>query len=64
MRRLHNEDLYALYFSPNIVRVRWAGHVGRVGARRGVYRVLTEEPDGIRPLGRPGDWLLGLEIDS
>ena len=41
-RRLHNKELYALYFSPNIIRViksrrlRWAGHVARMG--RGAYR--------------------------
>ena len=40
-RRLHNEELNDLYFSPNIVRViklrrmRWAGHVARMGEERG-----------------------------
>ena len=54
-RRLHNEE----YFSPNIVRViksrrmRWAGHVARIGEERGVYRVLLGKPEGRRPLGRP-----------
>jgi hypothetical protein len=44
-RKLHNEELNDLYCSPNIVRVikwrrmRWAGHVARMGERRGVYRV-------------------------
>jgi hypothetical protein len=44
-RRLHNEELNALYSSPNIIRViksrrmRWAGHVARMGERRGAYRV-------------------------
>ena len=58
-RRLHNEDLNDLYCSPNIVRViksrrmRWAGHVARMGEERGVYRVLVGKPDGKRPLGRP-----------
>jgi len=58
-RRLHNEELYVLYSSPNIVRViksrrmRWAGHVARMGAERGVYRVLVGEPERRRPLGRP-----------
>jgi len=57
-RRLHNEDLNYLYSSPNIVRViksrrmRWAGHVARMGEERGVYRVLVEKPEGRRPLGR------------
>jgi len=34
-------------------RMRWAGHVARMGAKRGVYRVLVRKPDGKRPLGRP-----------
>ena len=44
-RRLHNEELNDLYSSPNIVRViksgrmRWVGHVARMGEERGVYRV-------------------------
>ena len=36
-------------------RMRWAGHVARIGDRRGVYRVLMGKPEGKRPLGRP--WL-------
>jgi hypothetical protein len=59
-RRLLNEELYALYSSPNIIRViksrrlRWAGHVARRGERRGAYRALLGKPEGRRPLGRPG----------
>ena len=58
-RRLHNEELYAVYSSPNIIRViksrrlRWAEHVARMGERRGAYRVLVGIPEGRRPLGRP-----------
>ena len=58
-RRLHNEELNDLYCSPNIVRVikprrmRWAGHVARMGEERGVYRVLVKKLEGKRPLGRP-----------
>ena len=58
-RRLHNEELNDLYFSPNIlrviksIRIRWAGHVARMGEERGVYRVLVGKPEGKRPLGRP-----------
>ena len=58
-RRLHNEELNDLYCSPNIVRViksrrmRWAGHVARMGEERGMYRVLVGKPEGRRPLGRP-----------
>ena len=55
-RKLHNEELN-LYSSPNTVRamksrLRWAGHVARMGERKGVYRVLVGKPDGKRPLGR------------
>jgi len=58
-KRLYNEELNDLYPSPNIVRViksrrmRWAGHVARMGEERGVYRVLVGKPEGKRPLGRP-----------
>jgi hypothetical protein len=58
-RRLHNEELNDLYSSPNIVRVvksrrmRWAGHVARMGEGRGAYRILVGRPEGRRPLGRP-----------
>jgi hypothetical protein len=61
-RRLHNEELNGLYSSPNIIhiirviksrRMRWAGHVARMGETRGAYRVLVGRPEGRRPLGRP-----------
>jgi hypothetical protein len=58
-RKLHNDKLHNLDSSPNIVRVlksrrmRWAGHVARMGKGRGVYRVLVGRPEGKRPLGRP-----------
>jgi hypothetical protein len=54
-----NEELNDLYCSPSIVRVinlrrmRWAGHVARMGERIGLYRVLVGKPEGKRPLGRP-----------
>jgi hypothetical protein len=34
-------------------RMRWAGHVTRMGKGRGAYRVLVGRPEGRRPLGRP-----------
>jgi hypothetical protein len=57
-RKLHNEELNDLYSLPNIVRVvksrrvRWAGHVARMGEDRGVYKVLVGKPEGKRPLRR------------
>jgi len=51
-RRLHNVELNDLYSSPNIFRViksrrmRWVGHVARMGEGRGVYRVLVRKPEG------------------
>ena len=59
LRKLHNEKLNDLYCSSNIIRViksrrmRWAGHVARMGASSGVYRVLVGKPEGKSPLGRP-----------
>ena len=53
-RKSHNEELRDLYSLPNIVRVvksrrmRWAGHVARMGEGRGVYRVLLGKPEGRR----------------
>jgi len=58
-RRLHKEELNDLYSSPNIVwviksrKMRWSGHVARMGEERGVYRILVEKPERKRPLGRP-----------
>ena len=49
-RKLHNEDLRDLYSLPNMLRViksrrmRWAGHVARMGEGRGVHRVLVGKP--------------------
>ena len=58
-RKLHSEELYDLYCSPDIVqvtksrRMRWAGHVAHMGEKRGIYRVLVGKPEGKRPVGRP-----------
>jgi hypothetical protein len=58
-RKLHNEEPNDLYYLPSIVRVvksrriRWAGHVARMGENRDVHRVLVGKPEGKRPLGRP-----------
>jgi hypothetical protein len=58
-RKLHNEEVNDLYSLPNIVRVaksrrmRWAGHVARMGEERGVHMGLVGKPEGKRPLGIP-----------
>jgi len=58
-RRLHKEEVNDLYPSTNIVRViksrrmRWAGHVARMGEESEVYRGLLGKPEGRRQLGRP-----------
>jgi hypothetical protein len=57
-RILHNEESYALYSLLSIIRViksrrlRWAGHVARMGERKYAYWVLMGKPDGKGPLGR------------
>jgi hypothetical protein len=66
-RKLHVEELHNLYSSPDIVRqvtsrrVRWAGHVARMGEERKAYKVLVGKPEGKRPLVRPRsrweDWI-------
>ena len=67
---MHNEELNGLYSSPNIVRVmksrrmRWAGHVARMGEERGSYRFLVGKPEGKRPLGRPRRrWVGNIRMD-
>jgi hypothetical protein len=59
-----------LYSSPDIIRqiksrkMRWAGHVARMGEGRNVYRVLMGKPKGKRPLGRPRRrWEDGIKMD-
>jgi len=58
-RKLHNEEHNDLYSSSSIARVIksrimwWAGHVGRMGERRGDNRVLVGKPEGKSPVGSP-----------
>jgi hypothetical protein len=58
-RKLHNEELHNLYSSPSVIRItksrrmRWPGHVARMGEKRNVYSLLVEKTEGKRPLGRP-----------
>ena len=59
MEEINNENIIDLYSSPNIVRMiksrrmRWVGHVARVGEERVVYRVLVAKTEGRIPVGRP-----------
>jgi hypothetical protein len=68
-RKLHNEELLDLYSSPSIIRIikarrmRWAGHVGRMGENRNAYRLLVGKPEGRRPLGRPKRRWLDIRMD-
>jgi hypothetical protein len=58
-RTLHNEELHNLHCSPSIIRMikswkmRWVGHVARMGEQRNAYRILVGKPEEKRPLGRP-----------
>jgi hypothetical protein len=57
-KKLHNEELRDLNSSPSIIRMiksrrmRWAGHVARMGEKRKAYRLLVGKPERKRPLGR------------
>jgi hypothetical protein len=69
-RKLHNEELHDLYSSPCIIRImkarrmRWAGHVARMGEKRDAYRLLVGKPEGRRPLGRPRcRWVDNIRMD-
>jgi hypothetical protein len=69
-RKLHEEELNEMYSLPNIVRlvksrrIRWAGHVARMGGDRGVHRVLVGRPEGKRPLGKPRrNWEDNIKMD-
>jgi hypothetical protein len=58
---LHNEELHNLYSSPDIIiirliksrRMRWAGHVARMGDSRNSYNILVAKSGWKRPLERP-----------
>jgi hypothetical protein len=58
-RTLHSGELHNLYSSPDVIRqiksrkMRWVGHVARMGEGRNVYRILVGNPEGKRPLKKP-----------
>jgi hypothetical protein len=69
-RKLHNKELRDLYSSPSIIRIlksrrmRWAGHVARMGKKRNAHRLLVGKPEGKRSLGRPRSrWVDNIRMD-
>jgi hypothetical protein len=67
---LHKKELHDLYSSPSIIRIiksrrmRWEGHVARMGAKRNAYRLLMGKPERKRPLGRPRRrWVDNIRMD-
>jgi hypothetical protein len=69
-RKLRKEELHNLYSSPSIIRMiksrrmRWAGHVARMGEKRHADRILVGNPEGNRPLGRPRRrWVDNIKTD-
>jgi hypothetical protein len=69
-RKLYNEELRDLYYSPSIITLiksrwmRWVGHVARMGEKRNAYRLLVGKPKGKRPLRRPRRrWVDNIRMD-
>jgi hypothetical protein len=69
-RKLHNAELRDLNSSPSIMRIiksrrmRWSGHVARMGRKRNAYRLLVGKPEGKRQLGRPRRrWVDNVRMD-
>jgi hypothetical protein len=69
-RKLHNKEFHRLYSSPSVIRIiksrrmRWTGHVTRMGEKRNVYRLLVGKSEGKRALGRPRRrWIENIKMD-
>jgi hypothetical protein len=69
-RKLHNEELHNFDPSPNRIRMmksrkmKWAGHVARMGEKSNAYRILVGKPEGKKPLQRPRRmWVDNIKID-
>jgi hypothetical protein len=69
-RKLHDKELRVLCSSSSIIRIiksrrmRWDGHVARMGEKRNAYRLLVGKPEGKRPLGRPRrGWVDNIRMD-
>jgi hypothetical protein len=69
-RKLDSGELHNFYSSPDIIgqkksrRMKWTGHVARMGEGRILYRVLVGKPKGKIPLERPrSKWEDGIKLD-
>jgi hypothetical protein len=69
-RKLHNEELHNLYFLSSIIRMiksrrmRWMGHVARMGVKMNAHRILVGKSDRKRPIGRPRSrWVDNIKMD-
>jgi hypothetical protein len=69
-RKLLIGKLNNLFSSPNFIRqvnskrMKWVGHVARMGEEKKVWKVFVGKPEGKRPLGRPvHGWEDGIKID-
>jgi hypothetical protein len=69
-RKLHKEELHDFYSSPSIIRIKkstkmkWEGHVARMGEKRNTYRLLVGKPEGKMPLRRPRhSWVDSIRMD-
>jgi hypothetical protein len=69
-RKVRNEEFLNLFSSPSIIRMikprrmRWAGHVARMRAKRNAYRILVEKTEGNKPLESPRlRWVDNIKID-
>jgi hypothetical protein len=69
-KKLHSEGLRDLYSSPSIIRlfksrrIRWVGHVAKIGEKRNDCRLLVGKPEQRRPLGRPRRrWVDNIQMD-
>jgi hypothetical protein len=69
-RKLHNEELHNLYYSPDTIRMinssqmGWSGHVAHTGIKSDCYKVFLGKPDGNSPLGaHKWRWEDNIEMD-
>jgi hypothetical protein len=70
LRKLPDEKPHKIYSSPGIIRMiksrrmRWTGHVARMGEKRNAYRILVGKPEGKKPLGRQKrKWVDSIKMD-